>query len=661
MSAEPNERRARENNLLRAVIATAVDGIVVIDRDGQIKLFNPAAERLFGYSAAEVIERNVRMLMPEPYHGQHDGYLESYRETGQKRIIGIGREVKGRRRDGSVFPIELAVGEIAEPGEWAFVGIIRDVSAEKGRARELAAVIETAVDGIVIIDRLGIIKLFNSAAERLFGYAAAEVIGENVRILMPEPYHSQHDAYLQSYRETGHKQIIGIGREVKGQRKDRTIFPMELAVGEVIDGQEMAFVGIIRDVTAQKEAFDALAEARAKAEAANLAKTQFLSRMSHELRTPMNAILGFAQLLRMSDEKAMPHVQFADYIDSIIGPAEHLTSLIDDILDFSRVEIGGVKLARENVNLADAVGAAVVMVQPMAARLEISVFNRCVDRTSAPMVAGDPVRLRQCVVNLLSNAIKYNQRRGRVLIDFAKVDGEDKFARLTVEDTGIGIPPDRLGELFEPFTRLHPGLDHIEGTGMGLAVTQQLITAMGGRVSAESEPGRGSRFHLDIPLAGARAGAGDAPSAERPLLANWHPPVTEDGKPVIVLYVEDNPANVHLMESLFRSIPGVELRIAYSAELGLEMASSIPVRAVILDINLPGISGFEAVAQLRANSGTAQVPVIGLSARATASDVQRASELGFYRYLTKPVNVPQLIDTLRAALHTSRPGNEPAR
>ena len=658
MLGEPSERRAKENNLLRAVIATAVDSIIVIDRQGCIKLFNPAAERLFGYSAGEVIDRNVRMLMPEPYHGQHDDYLTSYRETGQKRIIGIGREVKGQHKDGSIFPIELAVGEIAEPEEWAFVGIIRDVSAEKRRSRELAAVIETAVDGIVTIDRTGIIKVFNSAAERLFGYMAEEVIGQNVRMLMPEPYHDQHDAYLKSYRDTGHKQIIGIGREVKGRRKDQSIFPMELAVGEVVDGKEMAFVGIIRDVTAQKEAFDALAEARAKAEAANHAKTQFLSRMSHELRTPMNAILGFAQLLRMSDEKAMPHPQFVDYVDSIIGPAEHLTSLIDDVLDFARIEVGGVKVARENVNLADAVAAAVVMVQPMAVRLEISIFNRCVDRTSTPVVLGDPVRLRQCIVNLLTNAIKYNQPRGRVLIDFARVGAEGQFARLTVEDTGVGIPHERLGELFEPFTRLHPGLDHVEGAGIGLAVTRQLIDAMGGKVTAESDLGRGSRFNLDIPLAGMHAE--EHPVPERPSLANWHGSMSDDGKPTIVLYVEDNPANVHLMESLFRSIPGVDLRIAYSAELGLEMATTIPVRVIILDINLPGISGFDAVEQLRAHRETAQVPVIGLSARATTSDVQRASELGFYRYLTKPVNVPELMDTLRAALQQP-PGGPPSR
>jgi PAS domain S-box-containing protein len=544
--------------------------------------------------------------------------------------------------------MELAVGKISEREEWAFVGIIRDISTEKRRAHELAAVIETAVDGIIIIDRQGLIKVFNPAAVRLFGYAAEDVIGQNVRVLMPEPYHGEHDAYLKSYHDTGRRQIIGIGREVKGQRKDGSIFPMELAVGEVMEGEELAFVGIIRDVTAQKDAFDALTEARARAESANAAKTEFLSRMSHELRTPMNAILGFAQLLRMSDVKTMASDQVVDYLNSIIGPAEHLTNLIDDILDLSRIEVGGLKVAREDVDLAEAVTAAVVMAQPMASRLGVSIFNQSVDRARAPIVLGDPGRLRQCIVNLLTNAIKYNRPGGRVLIDLTARSPDDAMVRLTVEDTGVGIAEDQLGALFRPFTRLHPGLDHIEGAGIGLAVTRQLIEAMGGTVTAESEVGRGSRFYLDIPRTEGTAERRAPPKAIS--LANWHAPVSDDGKSQIVLYVEDNPANVHLMESLFRSIPGIELRIAYSAELGLEMAAAMPIRAIILDINLPGINGFEALERLRARSDTADVPVIGLSARATSADIEHAAKLGFYRYLTKPVNISELMETLRSVL-----------
>jgi CheY-like chemotaxis protein len=263
-----------------------------------------------------------------------------------------------------------------------------------------------------------------------------------------------------------------------------------------------------------------------------------------------------------------------------------------------------------------------------------------------PTVSGDPLRLRQCLVNLITNAIKYSHPSGRVLLEWTEADSATGFVRVTVEDCGVGIPPERMGDLFKPFTRLHAALDYIEGAGIGLAMTRQLIEAMGGRISAESAPGHGSRFHLDIPMATAAARRPARMAAYRMPL--W-PIVNEKRK--VVLYVEDNPTNVHLMESLFKAIPGTDLRIARDAEAALELAATNDaVRAIILDINLPDMDGFEALMRLRAMRATADVPVIGLSARAGAADIERASSLGFYRYLTKPVNVPELLETLRAVL-----------
>ncbi|MGQ3032213.1 MAG: PAS domain-containing protein, partial [Ferrovibrionaceae bacterium] len=204
---------------LRTVIDTAVDGMVIIDATGRIELFNPACERLFGYGAAEVIGQNVRILMPEPYHGEHDGYLANYRRTGEAKIIGIGREVVGRRKDGSTFPMDLSVGETREGANSLFIGIIRDISRRKAdeaalqeSAAMLRAVVDTAVDGVIVIDETGLIELFNPACEQLFGYEAAEVTGHNVKMLMPEPYHDEHDGYLAHYHHTGERRIIGIGR-----------------------------------------------------------------------------------------------------------------------------------------------------------------------------------------------------------------------------------------------------------------------------------------------------------------------------------------------------------------------------------------------------------------------------------------------------------------
>ncbi|UPT63315.1 MAG: PAS domain S-box protein [Hyphomonadaceae bacterium JAD_PAG50586_4] len=218
---------ANEQSRLRAVVDTAVDGVILIDARGIILMFNPACESLFGYASFEVIGRNVKMLMPEPYQSGHDSYLSNYRETGERKIIGIGREVLGRKRNGATFPMDLSVGEAEEDGEPIYVGIIRDLTERKASEQalregteRLRALVETAVDGVILIDSNASVLMFNPACERLFGYNAREVIGQNVRMLMPGPYRGEHDSYIGNYLRTAAPKVIGIGREVEGQRKE---------------------------------------------------------------------------------------------------------------------------------------------------------------------------------------------------------------------------------------------------------------------------------------------------------------------------------------------------------------------------------------------------------------------------------------------------------
>ncbi len=243
----------------RAVVETAVDGIIIIDATGIVRAYNPACERMFGFRPEEVIGQNVRMLMPEPYRAEHDTYLQHYGDTGERRIIGIGREVTGLRNDGSTFPLELSVGEATEGGQPIFVGVLRDITERKEAEQVIRdsearhrAVVETAVDGIIIIDAAGIVRAYNPACERMFGFRADEVVNRNVRMLMPVPYRAEHDTYLRHHRTTGEKKVIGIGREVAGQRKDGSTFALELSVGETTQGDETVFVGVLRDITDRK-------------------------------------------------------------------------------------------------------------------------------------------------------------------------------------------------------------------------------------------------------------------------------------------------------------------------------------------------------------------------------------------------------------------------
>jgi len=258
-----------ENNLLdhdresriRAIVDTVVDGIITIDQIGTIETFNPAAERIFGYALEDVIGQNVRMLMPAPYRGEHDGYLHSYLTSGEAKVIGIGREVVGLRKDGSTFPMELGINEMKVGGERMFTGIVRDISERKQAEQDISdreertrAIVDTVVDGIITIDQIGTIETFNPAAERIFGYALEDVIGQNVRMLMPAPYRGEHDGYLHSYLTSGEAKVIGIGREVIGLRKDGLTFPMELAVNEMKVGGKRKFTGIVRDISERKKA-----------------------------------------------------------------------------------------------------------------------------------------------------------------------------------------------------------------------------------------------------------------------------------------------------------------------------------------------------------------------------------------------------------------------
>jgi two-component system sensor kinase FixL len=277
--------------LYRAIVATAVDTIVVIDRSGAIRSVNAATERLFGYTADELIGRNVKILMPEPYASEHDAYLANYLRTGRKKIIGIGREVVGRRKDGSVFPMDLSVGEARDGGEPIFVGIIRDITERK--AAELAqreselrlrSILDTVPDAIVVIDAQGIIQSFSPAAERLFGYASGEVVGDNVSVLMPTPYREAHDGYIEYYLRTGERRIIGIGRVVTGRRKDGETFPMELQVGEFSSLGARFFTGFARDLTERQEAERRIQDLQAELFHASRLSVmgQMASTMAHE-------------------------------------------------------------------------------------------------------------------------------------------------------------------------------------------------------------------------------------------------------------------------------------------------------------------------------------------------------------------------------------------
>jgi PAS domain S-box-containing protein len=619
--------------LLRAVVETAVDGIITIDPQGLIITANPAIERMFGHKPEALVGKNVSLLMPEPYHGQHDQYLANYRESGTRRIIGIGREVLGLRVDGSTFPVDLAVSETPTESGPIFTGVLRDISerhqAEAAVRREralLKAVVDTAVDGILTIDSMGKVLSANPAVERIFGYTPEELIGENVRKLMPSPYHEEHDQYLDNYRRSGDKKIIGIGRDVSGRRKDGTTFPLYLAVSETFTEEGVIFTGIVRDITDREQAAE-FRLAKEAADQANAAKSEFLSRMSHELRTPLNAVIGFAQLLDMRFDD--PPIQEAS--QSILKAGKHLLNLINEVLDLAGIEAGRVSLSLEPVSLKQQLSAAISLLEPLAEAASVEIRSE-IDPSDEDYVMADGQRLLQVFINLLSNAIKYNSKQGCVTIRKERPDIET--ARIIFTDTGPGIPEDSRRLLFQPFERL--GNYTAEGTGLGLVLSRRFVKLMGGDLDLADSSPKGSTFEVLLKTT-------DKPDIESGKTRRIAPRQSSRVGKGRVLYIEDNLSNLKLLEMTLAECSEVELIPAMQGRVGMELARTLNPDVILLDLHLPDMSGVEILNQLRGYPETALIPIVIISADATQNQIVRLRRAGAYDYLTKPIDISHFI------------------
>jgi len=496
------------DSLYRAVVDTAVDGIVVINRTGSIRSVNQATERIFGYTARELVGNNVSMLMPQPYAGEHDGYLANYLGTGIKQIIGIGREVAGRRKDGSVFPMDLSVGEARDGDEPIFIGIIRDITERKtaeNALREselrLRSILDTVPDAIIVIDADGVVESFSPAAERLFGYTPDEVIGHNVKMLMPSPYRDAHDGYLARYRRTGERRIIGIGRIVVGRRKDGGTFPMELAVGEFAAPGGNFFTGFVRDLTERQEAERRIEYLQAELLHASRLSVmgQMASTMAHELNQPLTAVTNYLEagrhLLSLGDVEPR---RVADLMERAVVQAQRAGEVIRQLRQF--VSKGETERRTHNLNplVEEALALGLVGARQSGVRVSLELDH------DLPPVVVDPVQIQQVVLNLVRNAIEAMEavERRELTITTRLIDDT---IETSVADTGPGIAPELADRLFQPFVTTKK-----TGMGLGLSICREIVEAHHGRLTAVGRPSGGTVFRLILP----KASQDDAADAE---------------------------------------------------------------------------------------------------------------------------------------------------
>ncbi|HWK90043.1 MAG TPA: ATP-binding protein, partial [Longimicrobium sp.] len=491
-----------------------------------------------------------------------------------------------------------------------------------------------------IVQPSGVMTYTSPSVQRMLGYTPEEIVGDSAFDYIHEDDAALVGAELQRAFATpgdiGHA-------EYRFRHKDGSWRYLE-AFGQTLspDSADEGVVANVRDVTERRLAEEALRRATAEAERANRAKSEFLSRMSHELRTPMNSILGFAQLL---DRAGLPADQQRG-VQHILTAGRHLLRLINEVLDIARIESGRQQLSLEPVALGAVLQEALGLARPLAAQAGVSLVEP-ESAAGEPFVRADRQRLTQVLLNLLSNAVKYNRADGEVRVGFEVLPGAEggkEWVRLRVADTGPGIAGEKLDQLFVPFARLGAEYSDVEGTGLGLALSQRLVEAMGGSLVLERSDAGGSSFAVDLRLSRDPVEGLEQRPAAAPALPAAH------RSPVTLLYVEDNLANLSLVETILAARPGWRTIPALQGRLGAELAREHAPDLVLLDLHLPDVQGDEVLRRLRADPRTAEIPVVVISADATPRTIQRLRNEGADGYLTKPLDVDDFLATIDALL-----------
>jgi PAS domain S-box-containing protein len=631
-----------------ALLDAAPDGIIVCDGHGVLVLVNCETERMFGYAHGELLGTSIELLIPEHVRPRHHRHLASYTAEPKLRPMGSNLDLHGRRKDGTEFPVEISLSPLTTERGLLIIAGIRDVTDRRELEREkkranayLLSAVEAVQEAFLLFDERDRVMMVNSAARELMGPVGdAPITGRTFEELTRASIAAGTYELGDEPAETFYARRLAYHRNPSGVLDLRTRGGRSIRVTERKTADH-GTVTMIADITEDVQRAEELRQAREQAEAASEAKSEFLSSMSHELRTPLNAILGFAQLLERDRKQPLSERQ-VERLAYVLRGGEHLLRLIDDVLDLSRIEAGRILVSSEPVDIAEVLAEVVHTLEPMASRARIQIVSPAVP-SGTPWVIADRTRLAQVLMNFGSNAIKYGKADGHLTF---RTELGPSSVRITVIDDGIGIPEDKRDKIFEPFQRAGQEAGPIEGTGIGLTISKRLAEIMRGSVGFRSQVGQGSEFWIELPAHHdqvtdvSRASEGAAAASRLAAGERRH----------TIVYVEDNPSNIAFMRELVEELPSVELLTAPTAEIGLELIRGRQPKVVIMDINLPGMSGFEAVKRLREWPETRDIPVIGLSAAALVRDTARAKDAGFYRYLTKPVKVDELTETLERLL-----------
>ncbi len=616
--------------------------VSIADIKGNISYANEKFCEISGYSLEELLGNNHR-IVGSGLHSQ-DFFSQMWRTIAQGDVW--RGNIRNLKKGGGYYWVNATiVPSLDERGKpFQYVAIRTDIT-ERIRAEEqlieskerLSAAIENVPGGFLMVDKTGCITLFNSKfiglypvmQDHLFyGECFDEFIRTGAKRGLYPAAHGRIDEWVEErLKKHRSKEICFEERLADGRW-------LSIAIKEMPDGSR---VGIHLDISALKQATEA-------ANQASKAKSQFLSSMSHELRTPMNAILGFGQMLEFNPEEPLS-VHQKECVDHITKGGQHLLLLINDILDLAQIETGKVELSIEDVLPSEVFEECLPLVAVMAKARAIEIIPPRAE--NIPRVRADHVRLKQVLINLMSNAVKYNHQGGTLSVNFE--ERPNRQLRIAVNDTGPGIPKDKQALLFKAFNRLGAEATAVEGTGIGLVVCKELVELMRGSMGMESELGRGTTFWIELPLA-------ERTQVEHIAVNTAIAQATKvlPGIRGTVLYVEDNPDNVALMKLIVSHVDGLSMLTANNAGRGVELALSEQPDLIILDINLPGMNGIEALTQLHGDERTQHIPVLAMSAAATKRDIDKGLAAGFLHYLTKPIDISEVVKTIKAVLEDDK-------
>jgi PAS domain S-box-containing protein len=631
-----------------AIVASSEDAIISKDLEGVVVSWNPAAERLFGYAADEMIGQSIRRLIPADRQREEDTILDTVKHG--ESVVQF--ETIRQRKDGTLVPIALSVSPIrSATGD--IIGaskIARDLSRVRRAQRDalhLAAIVDSSDDAIISKDLSGIVTSWNAAAVRMFGYSASEMVGRSIRTIIPADRQQEEDTVLSRLRRGERVEHF----ETIRRRKDGTVVAVSLTVSPILapDGSILGASKIARDISDRVRAEEERQRLLTVAQEASRLKDEFLATLSHELRTPLNAIVGYIRMMRsdlLTGEKR------ARAMETVARNVTSLSQIVEDVLDVSRIISGKIRLDVQQVDLNPIVQNAVESVRPAAGAKGVQLVTIIDPRT--PVVSGDPERLQQILWNVLSNAVKFTGRSGKVQVRLEQVHSH---VEITVSDTGVGIAREFLPHVFDRFRQADSGMDRgTPGLGLGLAITRHLVELQGGRIFADSEgAGKGATFRIELPCR--------TVDTVNTLDAREHPRTPHDNDHIAVpllhgtriLAVDDDRDALALVREILEATGATVSTAESGADALAALQRNIP-DVLLADLGMPQMTGFDLIEQVRRSDDPRirAIPAAALTAYARSEDRTRALRSGFHLHLAKPVDPGELMAAMAALARRER-------